>query len=754
MKYADVAVDITAKALDRPFQYLVPEELEAGIEEGAIVKAPFGNGNREITGYVLSLSDQPKLDPEKIKPIHAVVTRLSDEEKRLTSLAVWIKGRYGSSFAAAMRTVLPARKKTAAKLKRVVCLAVPREQALEETQQMRRRHENARLRLMEALAEEERLPYEVCTGKLHVTSAVIRALVQKGFIRIERERIYRNPMPADAFAHSQVQLNEAQRSAADLIIARTDEKPDSCFLIQGVTGSGKTEVYIELIAHMVAQGKQAIVLIPEIALTYQTLMRFYHRFNGRVSVIHSKMSPGEKQDQFDRASQGDLDVMIGPRSALFTPFANLGIIVIDEEHEESYRSSQSPCYHAREVAMRRGELEGACVVLGSATPSVEASYLARSGRIGLVRLDERAGAASLPRIQIIDLRQEVPSLDGMILSGTLQEAMRAALEKKEQIMLFLNRRGYSGSVICSSCGHALRCPHCDVSLTLHRGRGVSHARQSAAEKDRSVLVCHYCGYTQSMPDVCPECGSVYLRSFRFGTEQVEAQVSTLFPDARVLRLDRDTASGKDGELKVLSAFAGHEADILIGTQMIVKGHDFPDVTLMGILMADLSLNIPDYSAGERTFQLLTQAAGRAGRSDRQGLVLIQTYLPDHYAVTCAAAQDYDAFYEKEIGFRDTAGYPPVGSLTAVHMSCPDQDHLILAAGYVRKFLLKMTQGSAVQILGPTDEPVAKIADVWRMVLYMKGGSADTLRMIRRWLEKYIEINEGFANIGITYETTI
>ena len=410
-------------------------------------------------------------------------------------------------------------------------------------------------------------------------------------------------------------------------------------------------------------------------------------------------------------------------------------IVIDEEHEESYRSSQSPCYHAREVAMRRGELEGACVVLGSATPSVEASYLARSGRIGLIRLDKRAGSASLPRTQIIDLRQEIPASDSMILSDTLQEAMHAALDRKEQIMLFLNRRGYSGSVICSSCGHALRCPHCDVSLTLHRSRGDSHARGSAVAKENSVLVCHYCGYTQSMPQACPECGSVYLRSFRFGTEQVEAQVSTLFPDARVLRLDRDTASGKDGELKVLSAFAGHEADILIGTQMIVKGHDCPDVTLMGILMADLSLNIPDYSAGERTFQLLTQAAGRAGRADRQGLVLIQTYLPDHYAVTCAAAQD-------------------VGSLTAVHMSCPDQDHLILAAGYVKKFLLKMAQGSAVQILGPTDEPVARIADVWRMVLYMKGGSADTLRMIRRWLEKYIEINEGFSNIGITYETTI
>ena len=734
-----MAVDITAKALDRPFQYLIPPELEAEVEEGAIVQAPFGNGNRMITGYVLSLSDHPKLEPEKIKPIHAVVTRLSDEEKRLTSLAVWIRNRYGSTLAAAMRTVLPVRKKTAAKQKRIVCLNIPKDQAMALEQEMRLHHQAARLRLMEPLIEEERLPYEVCTGKLHVTSTVIRALTQKGYIRIERERVYRNPVPDEAFRHSKVELNEEQRHAVDTILESVRKKPDSCYLIQGVTGSGKTEVYIELIAQMVRQGRQAIVLIPEIALTYQTLMRFYHRFNGRVSVIHSRMSAGEKQDQFDRAAQGDLDVMIGPRSALFTPFSNLGIIVIDEEHEESYHSEQSPCYHAREVAMRRGVLEGACVVLGSATPSLEASYAARRGEIGMIRLNTRAGQSQLPTTQIIDLRRETPSSNGVILSDSLKDAMRAALAKKEQIMLFLNRRGYSGSVICSSCGHALRCPHCDVSLTLHRG---------------GRLACHYCGYEESMPDRCPECGSEYLRTFRYGTEQVEDLVKKTFPDARVLRLDRDTASGKDGELKVLSAFAGHEADVLIGTQMIVKGHDFPDVTLMGILMADLSLNTPDYVAGERTFQLLTQAAGRAGRAGRQGLVLIQTYLPEHYAIRSAAAQDYDAFYEKEISFRESAGYPPSGSLMSIHLSGPDREHLSLAAGYIRRFLEKVIRDRPVQILGPADEPVAKIADVWRQVIYVKGGSGAAIRRIREWLEKYIEINDGFSTIEIIYRTTV
>ena len=739
MKYADVAVDITARALDKPFQYEIPRELEDEVEEGSIVEAPFGNGNRFITGYVLSLSEKPKIDPEKIKPIRAVVTRLTDEEKRLTALAVWIRDRYGSSLASALRVTLPARKRTSAKQKRIVCLAVPEESAVRSMEEMRRLHQNARLRLMEALVQEKQLPYEVCTGKLHVTGAVIRTLAAKGFVTIERTRVYRNPALPDAFFHARVELNEDQRQAVERIQAAMEEKPDSRFLIQGVTGSGKTEVYIELIARVVAGGKQAIVLIPEIALTYQTLMRFYHRFNGRVSVIHSRMSAGERQDQFDRAAQGDLDVMIGPRSALFTPFPNLGMIVIDEEHEESYRSEQSPRYHAREVAFRRGSLEGACVVLGSATPSMEASFAARNHEIGLIRLDRRAGSSTLPATQIVDLRQEALSSGSLRLSESLQEAMHEALGRKEQVMLFLNRRGYSGSVVCVSCGHAMRCPHCEVSLTLHT---------------TGNLVCHYCGYTTPMPAQCPECGSRYLRTFRYGTQQVEDRVKQIFPNARVLRLDRDTAQGKDGELNVLSAFAGHEADILIGTQMIVKGHDFPDVTLMGILLADLSLNLPDYTASERTFQLLTQAAGRAGRADREGRVLIQTCMPEHYAIRCAAAQDYDAFYEREMRFRSDAGYPPAGSLLAVHMSCLDKDHLILAAGYVRKFLERVKGKEPVAILGPVDEPVARIADVWRMVLYLKGGTGAGLRRARGWLEKYIGMNEGFSNIEITFETTI
>ena len=738
MLYADVIVDITAKALDRPFQYLVPEELAGQVEEGAIVEAPFGTGNRKITGYVTGLSGHPKIEADRIKPITAVVTRLSGEERRLTALAVWIRDRYGSSLAAAMRTVLPARKKTPALQKRVVVLAIPRESAERELDVMRRRHQAARERLMSAIIQEERLPYEVCTEKLHVTSSVIQALVKKGFIRVERTRVYRNPELPEAFAHSQVELNEEQRGAVECIVSDWKEGPCGRYLIQGVTGSGKTEVYIELIAEAVRRGRQAIVLIPEIALTYQTMMRFYHRFGGRVSVIHSKMSAGERQDQFDRAAQGDLDVMVGPRSALFTPFPNLGIIVIDEEHEESYRSEQSPRYHAREVAFQRAKMEGAAVVLGSATPSLEASWAARAGEIRLIRLTRRPGTAKLPEVHIVDMREELSSGNSSIISAPLQERMGEALSRREQIMLFLNRRGYAGVVSCASCGTVIKCPHCDVSLTLHRG---------------GRLLCHYCGYETQMERTCPSCGSPFLRTFQMGTQQVEQEVSQIFPDAGILRMDRDTTAGKDGQLKVLAPFASPEADILIGTQMIVKGHDFPDVTLVGILMADQSLNIPDFRGCERTFQLLTQAAGRAGRSERGGQVLIQTCQPDHYAVRCAAAQDYDAFYRQEISFREMAGYPPAGSMLTVHMSCPDPEHLSTAAGYVRRFLEKILAQAPVQLLGPVEEPIARIADVWRQVLYLKGGSAALLRAARGRLERYMEANGGFSSVEVTFDSS-
>ena len=513
---------------------------------------------------------------------------------------------------------------------------------------------------------------------------------------------------------------------------------------------------MELIAYAVSRRQQAIVLIPEIALTYQTVMRFYRRFGDRVSVINSRLSAGERFDQFERAKRGELDVMIGPRSALFTPFPNLGIIVMDEEHEPAYQSEITPRYHAREVALQRGRMEGAKVVLGSATPSLEAYYGARTGEMRLFTLSRRAGAAAMPEVLVVDLRKELREGNRSILSRRLREQMERRLDLGQQTMLFLNRRGYAGFVSCRSCGHVILCPHCDVSLSLHKnGR----------------LICHYCGYEQPAVKTCPSCGSGFIRSFQAGTQQVEEEVQRAFPQARILRMDLDTTREKDGHAAILSAFANHEADILVGTQMIVKGHDFPDVTLVGVLAADLSLHIPDYRSGERTFQLLTQAAGRAGRGRLPGEVIIQTYDPEHYSVQTAARQDYESFYEQEIEYRSMAGYPPVGGLLAIHCSCEDAQLLEMACGYLKRFIelaakpeeitasSQSSDGCAqdsarrgrVVVLGPADDRIAKIQDIYRKVIYLKHADLHVLTAVKNKIERYVEINEGFRTITIQFE---
>jgi primosomal protein N' (replication factor Y) len=735
MRFADVIVDISAHALDRSFQYRVPEELTGSCDVGTLVSVPFGK--RMVTGYIVGFSDTPKIEEKKIRPLARVDNEATSEESRLTGLAVWIRDRYGSTFLQALRTVLPQKTKMKVRQQKRVTLAVSADEARRAAAVCRVKKQKARERLLAALSEEVTLPWEVVTQKLNVTPSVVRALAQKGLVRIESEDAYRTPKLPEAFSHKGITLNAEQEKLVRAICSSWEEEPAGRYLIRGVTGSGKTEVYIELIACAVEHGQQAIVLIPEIALTYQTLMRFYHRFGDRVSIIHSKMSAGERSDQFERARRGEIDVMIGPRSALFTPFEHLGIIVIDEEHEESYRSGQAPRYHARDVAFRRGEMEKAKVVLGSATPSLEATYAAERGFLKEFQLTQRAGKSVLPEVEIVDLRQERGVSDRTMIGRKLREAIQETLSRHEQAMLFLNRRGVASFVTCRTCGEVLKCPHCDVALTLH---------------GRDRLVCHYCGYQTSLPDTCPSCGSPFLRTFKAGTEQIEREVRQLFPSAAVLRMDKDTTSGKDGQLEILSKFASHEADILIGTQMIVKGHDFPDVTLMGILAADLSLNVPDFRAAERTFQLLTQAAGRAGRAAKPGRVLIQTYQPDHYAIQCAARQDYDSFYRREMRYRMISGYPPAGGLLQVHLSCTDKEQLEAAAAHLRGLLDRILSNvTTAVVLGPSDEAVGKIADIYHMAIYLKCPDRRVLRVSKDRMERYIGANEGFRTVDIQFD---
>ena len=737
--YADIIVDISQEKLDKTFQYLVPEEMESQIEEGKKVRIPFGKGGREITGYVVGLSLEPKIEADRIKPILAVEEQGMEIESRLIALAAWIARNYGSTMNQALKTVLPVKEKAAARERRYICLKADPRACDSLLNEYVRKHYRAKERLMRALLQKKILEYSFAIKEMKISPEVVKGFEKEGIVSVERERCYRTPLPKTIPAEKKAVLNEEQQQAVREILEEwASQVPRPC-LIKGVTGSGKTEVYMELIRHVLEQGRQVILLIPEIALTYQNVSRFYARFGEQVSLIHSRMSQGERYDQFERAKEGKISVMIGPRSALFTPFPRLGLILIDEEHEDSYKSEKTPCYHARETAIQRGKMEGAFVVMGSASPSVESYYKAETGAYRLVRLEQRYGGSTLPDVSIVDLREELKTGNRSVFSSLLTGKIQERLKKKEQVILFLNRRGYSGFVTCRSCGHVMKCPHCDVSLTSHRnGR----------------LICHYCGYETADVQKCPVCGSPYIGGFRAGTQQIESLVLKSFPGAKVLRMDADTTRRKDDHEKILSAFGRGEADILIGTQMIVKGHDFPRVTLVGVLAADLSLCSGDYRAGEKTFQLLLQAVGRAGRGERPGEAVIQTYHPDHYCIQAAAAQDYDWFYQEEMAYRSLMDYPPRAAMAAVRGAGKEEEILTRAMDYCRKYIERIYPGKDLTLIGPAPESVAKVQDMYRRVLYMRHQDREILVKIKNALEKYIEVNRGFRNIYIQYDFTV
>ena len=737
--YADIIVDITHEKLDKIFQYRIPKEMEGRLQTGMEVLIPFGRANRETKGYVIGFSEKCNYDPEKIKEITQISQNHIAIEAKLVALAAWMKEHYGGTMIQALKTVLPIKQQEKQKEQRSIRLLLDRREAKERLSYFLSKNQTARARVVAALLDRPILPYEYVTRQLKVTAAVLRAMEEQGILQIEAEVVYRNPVTAKRTKQQSFCYTEAQQAAIHIFCEEYRRGKRGTYLVYGVTGSGKTEVYMEMIEHVIAEGKQAIVLIPEIALTYQTVMRFYQRFGDRVSIINSRLSKGERYDQMLRAKRGEINVMIGPRSALFTPFERLGLIIIDEEHEGTYKSEQTPRYHARETAIARAAMEGASVVLGSATPSMEAFYKAVTGEFRLLRLPERAKQRAMAHVTVADMRKELEKGNRSIFSDALRSLMEDRLKKKEQIMLFLNRRGYAGFISCRSCGHVVKCPHCDVSLSSHRN---------------GKLVCHYCGYEQPMVTSCPECGASHVGGFRAGTQQIEELLLREFPQAKVLRMDMDTTKQKDGHEKILAAFANEEADVLVGTQMIVKGHDFPNVTLVGVLAADMSLYSDDYRAGERTFQLLTQAVGRAGRGEKKGEAVIQTYSPEHYAVVTAAAQDYAAFYEEEIQYRSLMGYPPVENLLAVFASGKDEAHLETGCRYLKEYAKRVCQAdpsSPVEIIGPASPGIGKINDVYRKVLYLKTERYDTLVKIKNRLEQYIEVNSGFNTIRIQFD---
>lgn len=737
MRYAEVIVDISLEKLDKTYQYAIPEQLLETAVVGAKVFVPFGGGNRKVEGYVIDTSETPVFDPAKTKEILSVVPGAVSIERRAIALAYWMKEHFGGTMNEALKTVLPVKQEVRGVVRRTICVTAKREAFAEYYEIAKRRKYEARLRLLDALATQTELDYREALQHYKVSAAVVEAVCRDGIALVREETVYRNPAKG-VQSMEKPTLNEEQTRAVETVWQEYLAGMRNTYLLFGVTGSGKTEVYLELIERIVKEGKQVIMLIPEISLTFQTVRRFYERFGERVSVLHSRLSAGERYDQYMRAKEGTIDVMIGPRSALFTPFARLGLIIMDEEQEGAYKSEGTPKYHARETAMQLARMTGAMLLLGSATPSLEAYSRAENGEYRLLTLTKRAREAGMPVVTIVDLRNELREGNRSMFSRRLKEQMQERLAKGEQIMLFLNRRGYAGAVSCRACGEGMKCPHCDISLTYHKG---------------GKLLCHYCGYETVQPTLCPSCGSKYIGLFGTGTQKVEEAVLREFSGSKVLRMDADTTKNKGGHEKIVERFANEEAQILIGTQMIVKGHDFPKVTLVGILAADLSLYAGDYRAAERTFCLLAQAAGRAGRSKLPGSVVIQTYQPEHYSIVAAATEDYQSFYRQEIAYRKMLGYPPASQLLAILVQAEKEEKAKTAAGWLVQALkaeLRMEERFGC-ITGPIPAGLAKAHDFYRYVIYVKAEQYERLMELHRVVAAKKELTEKENSCNIQFD---
>lgn len=738
IRYADIIIDISHEALDKVFQYRVPLSLWEEVRPGSRVFVPFGRGNRETEGYVIAICQEADYEESKIKEILRVNTEGISVESELIQVASFLKEKYGSTMIQALRTVLPVKTKMKPKEEVFITLSIEKDTAQQLLCEWERKHFAARARFLSTLLKKERMRKEEAVKTCNFPLKELRKLSEQGIIKLESRIKYRNTFPELVTRKQGWPLNDEQRAIVDNFIEEYRKGERRTYLLYGITGSGKTEVYLSLINEVLAAGRQVIVLIPEISLTYQTVRRFYERFGERIAVINSRMSKGEKSDACERIRAGEADVIIGARSALFAPTERLGLIVIDEEHDGAYKSDTSPKYHARETAIYRAKLCGASVVLGSATPSVEAYAHALNGEYQLWTLKKRAGNAILPKTQIVDLREEFKKGNRSIFSEELHKKITECLERKEQIMLFLNRRGFAGFVSCRACGQVIKCPHCDVTLTYHRN---------------GKLRCHYCGHEEVFTKQCPICKSPHVAAFGLGTEKVEAALHQEFPAARVLRMDMDTTKRKHAHEEMLAAFAAGKADILLGTQMIVKGHDYANVTLVGILAADLSLHEQDFRSGEKTFQLLCQAAGRAGRGEKAGNVIIQTYSPEHYAIVAAARHSYENFFKEEYTYRKLMAYPPCAHMLVILIQSGDESQSIIAMLRIEKIIEQSQSGESnpIQILNPGQASLSKLKDVYRQVLYLKHKEEERLLDLKRRLEPVLEKHPMFAGISIQFD---
>lgn len=738
--FASVIVDSNYSKLDKTFTYIVPTELEELIRVGMTVLVPFGKGNRPMKAYVMeimydipesTLDDGMSFAYKEITGIYKDKLKIED---KLIALAGFIKHNFGGTMAAALKIVMPVRDKVREVTRHYIYRSADVFAIKNIIANTSAAHKNV-LALLKRLVDEEVISFTnyADTG---VSKTTLEKLLKEGIIRIDDKREYREVCDSSD-EETLVSLNAEQKAVYDDFVSKYDMGVRDTSLIYGITGSGKTEVYIYMASHVVSLGRKVIILIPEIALTKQTVERFRRRFGERVAILNSKLNQGEKYDQMSKIHDDEVDVVIGPRSALFVPFADVGLIIIDEEHESSYRSEQTPRYDTREVAREFARLHDASLVLGSATPSLISYKRAMEHEYAYYELKNRAiEGATLPDVSIVDLRAELSSGNLNIISRELDFKIRDRLSKHEQIMLFINRRGVAGFISCRQCGFVIKCPHCDVSMRLHND---------------GKLHCHYCMHTTEMVKTCPECGSKYIGTFKAGTQRLEEVVRKMYPEARVLRMDSDTVSKKGEYEGLLETFRKKEADILIGTQMIIKGHDFPDVTLVGIMAADMSLYVDDYSAAETTYQIVAQASGRAGRSAKKGEVVLQTYSPDHYCIQAAAHQDYRAFYDTEYAFRKNFGYPPFSNMLAIRVMSKDEEELVKCSKSLA--LLFVMNADGEEVLGPQQANIYKLNDYYRHMIYVKSPYYENLVAVKDIVENEVTDNPDYRKVLVGFEFT-
>lgn len=760
---AEVIVDVSTYHVDRPFDYQVPVEWISVIELGSRVKVPFGP--RNVLGFVVGLKKETDVPLNKLKAINQILDMEPVLTEEMLRMAKWLKNDTICYEIDALQVMLPSALR--AKYEKMIKLQqgqqLPLEvQAIFGKRQRANFKEFERAGLLPLLkqlvaenivtienvvkqqgnvkeirmvqitvdqqlieraleqssrAVKQRLllqwmcqhlgevftPQQIC-DEAGVSISVLEAVIDKGAAQFIQEEVFRDPFTKEVSRTQALQLTDEQQVALQAITTAMDQQIAQTFLLHGVTGSGKTEVYLQAIQKVLEEGKEAIMLVPEISLTPQMTERFRSRFGEMVAVMHSGLSVGEKYDEWRKIQQGKVKVVVGARSAIFAPFTNIGLIILDEEHESTYKQEDSPRYHARDVAIWRSEFYNCPIILGSATPALESFARAKKGVYRLLSLKHRALHQALPTVFIADMREELRQGNRSMFSQSLIEAIRLRLEKKEQMVLFLNRRGYSSFVLCRDCGTVVQCPNCDISLTYHR----------TTEK----LKCHYCGYEEHVPQICPQCQSDHIRYFGTGTQKVEEELYKLFPESRVLRMDVDTTKHKGAHEEILETFGAGQADILLGTQMIAKGLDFPNITLVGVLSADTSLHLPDYRAAERTFQLLTQVSGRAGRHDKLGEVIIQTYTPEHYAIELAKTQEYEPFYEREMFLRRRSNYPPYYFVALIQLSHED---VMMAAEYAGRVAdwLRGNLSNQVAIIGPTTASIARLQNRYRYQCLIK-----------------------------------